>query len=119
MFEDNPSFQADVSSWNPAKATNMERMFYNATAFGKTRPLKETVSNSPFSLLCWKLPSAQVNTQDALCGSNARFDPCCATTVQFETSCCNRFCYNMTTTCEHPYQGYGTKTMTTVLYRVI
>ena len=113
MFENNPSFQSDISPWNPAAAQNMERMFYNATAFGKEHPLKQTVSeyhsngNAQFKLFCLHLPNAQVKTLDAFCGSNVRFDPCCATTRQFETSCCNRFCYNTTTTCQYPDHDLG------------
>ena len=90
-------------------------MLFNATAIGNNPfyPMHQTVSEnhgtqrSQFKLLCWDLPNAQLKTQNAFCGSSIRFDPCCASTTQFETSCCNRFCYNMSTTCEHPDQDKG------------
>jgi Mycoplasma protein of unknown function, DUF285 len=106
MFEHTPSFDADISQWKPNQANNMERMFYNALSFGKT--LAETISESSltapgqFKLVCWDLPSAQVKVQNMFCGSAVRFDPCCATVTQMETSCCNRFCYNTSTVCAHP-----------------
>lgn len=108
MFEHAPAFDADISQWKPNQANSMERMFYNAPSFGKTQLLTETISESSlttpgqFKLLCWDLPSAQVKVQNMFCGSTVRFDPCCATITQMETSCCNRFCYNTSTVCAHP-----------------
>jgi Mycoplasma protein of unknown function, DUF285 len=113
MFEQTPAFDADISQWKPYAANNMDRMFYNATLFGTTQLLAETISESSlptttlgqqqqFKLLCWDLPNAQVKVQNMFCGSTVRFDPCCATVTQMETSCCNRFCYNTSTSCAHP-----------------
>lgn len=114
MFENNPSFSADIQKWNVSAARSMERMFYNSTAFGKAKVLEQTITeqspetaNSEFKLLCWDLPNAQVKVQNMLCGSAVRFDPCCASQTQAETSCCNRFCYNISTTCAHPEHDKG------------
>lgn len=117
MFEDNPTFEADISSWDLHNARNLERIFYNAATFGTTTPLAETVStpenvNHPVALLCWVLPNDQVKTSESFCGSQVRFDPCCATEAQRRASCCNDYCHEADasmTTCQHPDQDLGAK----------
>lgn len=115
MFEENPSFQADISKWNVASARNMERIFYDASAFGTITPLAETISSpqngdKPMALLCWPIPTAQVKTSESFCGSSVRFDPCCATEDQRRLSCCHDFCHDSDVSiasCQHPDQDYG------------
>ncbi|CAB9505203.1 Mycoplasma protein of unknown function, DUF285 [Seminavis robusta] len=112
MFENTPVFDADISSWKPVGAKNMEHMFFNASGFG-TKPnslpatITESTTQGDFKLLCWQLSNGQVKTSNMFCGSSVRFDPCCATPTQLEISCCNRFCYNTSTTCAHPNHDHN------------
>jgi hypothetical protein len=115
-FANTPAFDADISRWRVDSAHTMERMLYNATAIGRTHPMKATTterhddaSGIGFKLLCWNLPSSTVKVENMMCGSNVRFDPCCVTPTQLQASCCNRFCYNTSTVCSDPARDQSQK----------